>query len=149
MRALILRSRNSWQREDPSYLKPDLSQTYDFVDNLPPCLKHSEGFPGIKLGKEPTDNSGSVLTHDHGYPQPTVPDPRCEVCLFWIEKYYTDVPSLQAKIKTLTTQIDSLTNENHRVKVSAHRQGKRLKRTGNVIIKNVECVKAVINSEVL
>ena len=82
-------------REDPSYLKPDLSQTYNFVDNLPPCLKHSEGFPGIKLGKEPTDNIDSIPTHDHGYPQTTVLDPRCEVCLFWIDKYYTDVPSLQ------------------------------------------------------
>jgi hypothetical protein len=62
-------------KEDPSYLKPDLSQTYDFVDNLPLCLKHSKGFPGIKLGKEPTDNSGSILTHGHGYPQTTIPDP--------------------------------------------------------------------------
>jgi hypothetical protein len=136
-------------KEDPSYLKPDLSQTYDFVDNLPPCLKHSKGFPGIKLGKEPTDNSGSILTHDHGYPQTTVPDPRCEVCLFWIDKYYTDIPSLQLQIKTLTTQIDSLMSENHRLKFSAQRQGKRLKRTGNVIIKNVECVTTVVNSEVL
>ena len=90
-------------KEDPSYLKPDLSQTYDFVDNMASFLKHSKGFPRIKLDKEPTDNSGSVLTRGHGYPQPTAPDPRCEVCLFWIEKYYTDVPSLQARIKTLTT----------------------------------------------
>jgi hypothetical protein len=40
-------------KEDPSYLKPDLSQTYDFVDNLPPCLKHSKVFQG----------SNSVKTH--------------------------------------------------------------------------------------
>jgi hypothetical protein len=85
--------------------------------------------------------------HSHISPQPTVPDPRCEVCLLWIDKYYTDVPFLQAKIKTLTAQIDSLTSENHKLKFSAQRQGKCLKRTGNVIIKNVECVKAVINSE--
>jgi hypothetical protein len=136
-------------KEDPSYLKPDLSQAYDFVDNLPPCLKHSKGFPGIKLGKIPTDNSGNILTHDHGYPQTTVPDPRCDVCLFWIDKYYTDVPSLQLQIKTLSTQINSLTSENHRLKFSAQRQGKRLKRTGNVIIKNVESVTTVVNSEIL
>jgi hypothetical protein len=91
------------EKEDLSYLKPDLSQTYDFVDNLPSCLKHSEGFPGIKIDKEPIDNSGSILTHDHGYPQTTIPYPRCEVCLFWIDKYYTDIPSLQLQIKTLTT----------------------------------------------
>jgi hypothetical protein len=98
---------------------------------------------------EPIDNSGSILTHGHGYPQTTVPDPRCEVCLFWIDKYYKDIPSLQLQIKTLTTQIDSLMSENHGLKFSAQRQGKRMKRTGNVIIKNVECVTAVVNSEVL
>jgi hypothetical protein len=136
-------------KEDPSYLKPDLNKTYDFVDNLPPCLRNSEGFPGIKLGKEPIDNSDSIPTHDHGYPQTTVLDPWCEVCLFWIDKYYTDVPSLQLQIKTLTTQIDSLMSENNRLKFNAQRQGKRLKRIGNVIIKNVECVTTVINSEVL
>jgi hypothetical protein len=136
-------------KEDPSYLQPNLSQTYDFVDNLSPCLKHSEGFPGIKLGKEPTDNSGSILTHNHGYPQTTIPDPWCEVCLFWIDKYYIDIPSLQLQIQTLTTHIDSLMSENHRLKFSAQRHGKRLKRTGNVIIKNVECVTTIVNSEVL
>ena len=136
------------EKEDLSYLKPDLSQTYDFVDNLPPCLKHSEGFPGIKLGKEPTDNNGSILTHSHGYPQTTVPDPRCEVCLFWIDKYYTNIPSLQLQIKTLTTQIDLLTSENHRLKFSAQRKGKRLKTIGNVIIKNDECVTAIVNYKV-
>ena len=47
-------------KEDPSYLKPDLSQTYNFIDNLPLCLKHSEGFPWIKLSKEPTDDSGII-----------------------------------------------------------------------------------------
>jgi hypothetical protein len=137
------------EEEDPTYHKSIPNQTYDFVDNLPPCLKHNENFPGIKLSQNPTVDSGSILTHSHMSPQSTVPDPRCEVCLFWIDKYYTDVPSLQAKIKTLTAQIDSLTSENHRLKISAQRQGKRLKRTGNIIIKNVECVKAVINSEVL
>jgi hypothetical protein len=90
-----------------------------------------------------------MLTHSRSSPQSTVPDLRCEVCLFWIEKYYTDVPSLQAKIKAFTAQMDSLTTENHRLKFRAQRQGERLKRTENIIIKNVECVKAIINSEIL
>jgi hypothetical protein len=101
------------------------------------------------LIKKPTGNSGSVLTYNHGFPQSTVLDLRCEVCLFWIEKYYTDVPSLQAKIKAFTAQIDSLTTENHRLKLNAQRPGKRLKRTGNIIIKNVESVTIVINSEIM
>jgi hypothetical protein len=79
--------------------------------------------PFIKLDKKPTGNSGSVLTYNHGFPQSTVLDLRCEVCLFWIEKYYTDVPSLQAKIKAFTAQIDSLTTENHRLKPMHKDQG--------------------------
>jgi hypothetical protein len=94
-------------------------------------------------------DSVTVLMHSHVPCQPTVPSPQCEVCLHWIGKYYTDVPFLQVKIKTLAAQIDSLTSEKHELKISAQRQGKCFKRTGNVIIKNVECVKAVINSEIL
>ena len=94
-------------------------------------------------------DSGSVLTHNHGFPQPTVPTPQCEVCLHWIGQYYTNVPVLQAKIKTLTAQKDLLTIENRELKINAQRQGKCFKRTHNVIIKNAKCVKAMINSEIL
>jgi len=111
-------------REDPSYHKSDLSQTYDFVDNLPLFLKHNEDFIGIKLGKKSTDEIGSVLTEGYGFPQPTIPNPRCEVCLQWVRKYYTYIPLFQAKIETLTAKIDSLTSENHKVKISAQRQVK-------------------------
>jgi hypothetical protein len=137
------------EEEEPGYHRTVPDQPYNFVGNLPPCLKHEKNFPGIKLSQNSTLDSGSVLTHSHSSPQSTVPDLRCEVCLFWIEKYYTDVPSLQAKIKAFTAQIDSLTTENHRLKLNAQRPGKRLKRTGNIIIKNVEYVKVVVNSEVL
>jgi hypothetical protein len=92
--------------EDPPCLKPDLIQAYNFVDNLPPCLKHSQGFSGIKLDKKPTGNSGDVLTHGRGISQTTIIDLWCEVCLFWIDKYYTDIPTLQSQIKTLTIQIE-------------------------------------------
>jgi hypothetical protein len=47
------------------------------------------------------------------------------------------------------SQNDSLENENHELKANAQRQVKRLKRTGNIIIKNVDSVKVVINSEIL
>jgi hypothetical protein len=66
-----------------------------------------------------------------------------------IEKYYTYMPSIQDKIKFFTTQIDSQTTENHRLKLNAQRAEKCLKKIGNIIIKNVEYVKVVVNSEVL
>jgi hypothetical protein len=135
--------------EDPPCLKPDLGQAYNFVDNFPPCLKHSQGFPGIKLNKKPTGNSGDVLTHGHGHYQTSITDSRCEVCLFWIDKYYTDIPTLPSQIKTLTIQIDSLKDENHRLKSTIQRQGKRLKMIGNIIVKNVESVTTVVNFEIL
>ena len=69
--------------------------------------------------------------------------------MFWIDKYYTEIPTLQLQIKTLTTQIDSLKDQNHRLKSSVQRQDKRLKRTGNIIVKNAKSVTAVVNSKIL
>jgi hypothetical protein len=135
--------------EDPPCLKLDLSQAYNFVDNFPPCLKQSQGFPGIKLDKKPTGNNGDVLTHGYGHSQIAIKDSRCEVCLFWIDKYYTDIPILQSQIKTLTVQIDLLKDENHRLKSTVQRQGKCLKTIGNIIVNNVESVTVVVNSEIL
>ena len=135
--------------EDPNYAKSDLSQTFNYVNNLPPCLKHNKDFPGIKLGQRPTVDSGSVLTHIHALPQPFSPAVNCEVCLHWIGLYYTDIPVLREKIKALTTQNCSLTIENHELKINAQRQGKCLKRIGNIIIKNINSIEAVINSEIL
>jgi len=107
--------------EDPPCLKPDLGQAYNFIDNFPPCLKHSQGFPGIKFDKKPIGNSGDILAHDCGYSQIAITDSRCEVCLFWVNKYYADIPTLQLQIKTLTTQIDSLKDKNHRLKYGVQR----------------------------
>jgi hypothetical protein len=135
--------------EDPPCLKLDLGQAYNFVDNFPPYLKHSQGFPGINLDNKPTGNSGDILTHGSGHSQTTIIDSRCEVCLFWIDKYYIDIPILQSQIKTLTVHIDSLKDENHRLKFTIQRQGKRLKTTGNIIVKNVESVTTIVNSEIL
>ena len=106
-------------------------------------------FQGLNSVKKPTDNSGNIPTHGRGHPQTTIIDPQCEVCLFWIDKYYTDIPTLQLQIKTLTTQINSLKDENHRLKSTVQRQGKCLKRTRNIIVKNVESVTTVVNSEIL
>jgi hypothetical protein len=135
--------------EDPPSLKPGLDHAYNFIDNLPPCLKHSQGFPSIKFDKKPIGNSGDVPAHNRGYSQTVVTDSQCEFFLFWIDKYYTDMPILQSQIKTLTDQVDSLTDENHRLNSIVQRQGKRLKTTRNIIVKNVESVTTVVNSEIL
>jgi hypothetical protein len=135
--------------EDPSSLKIGLDQAYNFVDNFPPFLKHNQGFPGIKFDKKSIGNNGDVPTHDHGYSQAAVTDSQCEICLFWIDKYYADIPISQSQIKTLTVQVDSLTDENHRLKFVVHGQGKHLKTTGNIIVKNSESVTTVVNFNIL
>jgi hypothetical protein len=63
-------------------------------------------------------------------------------------QYYTDIPILQEKIKALTTLNKSLANENCELKANAQRQAKHLKRKGNIVIKNADSVKAMINSEI-
>jgi hypothetical protein len=54
--------------EDPNYSRSDLSQTFDYVNNLPPCLRNNKEFIGIKLDQRSTVDSGSVLTHNHAPP---------------------------------------------------------------------------------
>jgi len=61
--------------EDPLSFRIDLDQPYKFIDNLPPCLKHSEGFPGIKLGNKSTVHVGDILVHNHGNSQVNVAQP--------------------------------------------------------------------------
>jgi hypothetical protein len=135
--------------KDLNFSKPDPSQTFNYVNNLPPCLKENKAFTRIKVDQRPTVDSGSVLTHSHVLPQLISPAIHFEVWLHWIGQYYTYILILQEKIKDLTAQNDSLTNENHGLKINAQRQGKHLKRTGNIMIKNGGSVKAVINSEIL
>ena len=114
-----------------------------------PCLKHSEVFPGIKFGDKSTGHIGYVLVQNHGYSQSTITQSQCETCMFWIDKYYTDIPILQSQIKALTDQVDPLTNENRKLKSIIKGQGKCLKTTWNIILKNVETATAVINSEIM
>jgi hypothetical protein len=101
--------------EDPLLFQPHLDQPYNFMENLPPCLKHSEGFLGIKLGNKSIVHVGDAPIHNCSYSQGTVTHPKCEVCLFWIDKYYIDIPILQSHIKSLTDQVSALTNENNRL----------------------------------
>jgi hypothetical protein len=135
--------------EDPLSSQPLLDQPYNFVDNLPPCLKHIEGFPGIKLGNKSTVHVGNTPVHNCDYSQGTVAQSKCEVCLSWIDRYYTDIPILQSQVKALTDQIGALTNENHRLESVIQSKGKRMKTTGNVTFKNVEAATTIVNSKII
>jgi hypothetical protein len=69
---------------------------YDYVSNFPPCLKNNPNYPGIKLHNEtPGDlNKYSPLISK-------LKQPSCIQCNVWLERYYTNVPLLQSKIKSL------------------------------------------------
>jgi hypothetical protein len=58
--------------EDSLSFQIDLDQSYNFVDNLSPCLKHSEVFQGIKLGNKSTVHVGDVPVHNHGNSEVTI-----------------------------------------------------------------------------
>jgi hypothetical protein len=102
-------------QEDNLLSQPLLDQPYKSVDSLPPCLKHIEGFPGIKLGNKYIVHVGNTLVHNCDYSQGTIAQLKCEVCLSWIDRYYIDIPILQSQVKALTDKISALTNENHRL----------------------------------
>ena len=92
--------------------------------------------------------SVDVLAPNYTIPQQISLTVHCEVYLHWIGQYYTNIPILQERIKSLTTHNELLANKNHELKENAQRQVKHLKRIVNIVIKNVDSVKAVINSEI-
>jgi hypothetical protein len=70
--------------------------SYDFVSNLPPCLKDDPKYLGIEFPYE-------TLTHSPK-PSPTLSKPTqspCDHCNSWLERYYVDVPIIQSKIQSL------------------------------------------------
>jgi hypothetical protein len=78
---------------------------YDFVKNLPPCLRDDPNFPGIKLPRGTLGDS----------PKPSATQsavPPCNQCGLWLERYYLDVPMLQSKIHALEDQVAKLTGQN-------------------------------------
>ena len=77
-------------------------EPYDLVTILRPCLKVKEGFSGIRQDlKKTTDKTEAPLV-DCVPRRSTISPVHCDGCLDWVERYYTDVPLLQARIKTLT-----------------------------------------------
>jgi hypothetical protein len=133
--------------EDLHSFEPHLDRPYNFVDNLPPCLKNNPEFPGVKLGNEPTVCVEGVLVHNHVCSHATAAQSKCEVRLSWIDRYYTNIPILQSRVKALKDQIDVLTRENHRLESVIQGKEKRIKTTGNVVFKNVEVATTIVNSK--
>jgi hypothetical protein len=81
-------------------------QPYDYVSNLPPCLKKNPNYPGIKLHNE--------TLGDLNKPSPAISKPErsaCIQCNMWLERYYSDVPLLQSKIKSLENHVAVLSRE--------------------------------------
>jgi hypothetical protein len=111
---------------------------YDYVSNLPPCLKNNPNYPGIKLHNETPGGLNK--------PSPVISKPEqpsCIQCNTWLERYYIDVPLLQSKIKALEEQVTVLAKENHRLQASEKKQ----KTTGSIVFRNVEAATAFVNSK--
>jgi hypothetical protein len=111
---------------------------YDYVSNLPPCLKNNPKYPRIKLHNETPGNLNK--------PSPVISKPEkssCIQCNVWLERYYTDIPLLQSKIKSLEEQVIVLSKERDRLQANDKKQ----KTTGSIVFRNVEAVTAFVNSK--
>jgi hypothetical protein len=64
-------------------------------------------------------------------------------CNAWLERYYTDVPLLQSKIKSLEERVTVLAKENDRLQANEKKQ----KTTGSIVFRNVEAATAFVNSK--
>jgi hypothetical protein len=60
-----------------------------------------------------------------------------------LERYYTDVPTLQTKIRDLENQMAKLTGHEAKVQPSDKKQ----RTTGSILFKNVESATAIVNSK--
>jgi hypothetical protein len=117
------------------------------VTNFPSCLKGKEGFYGIRHDQRKISSKVDTSMFEFALHRPAIPLVQCDVFFHWIEWYYTDIPILQAQIKTLTAQNKSLRQENIDLKVHAEGKAKCIKRLGNIVIKNATNIKAIVNSE--
>jgi hypothetical protein len=127
-------------------LCPD--RPYNYVTNLPLCLKDNPDFPGIKLSNEPTgpmDDSPPVNTISADTQSIL---PHCNECRYWIDRYYKDVPLLQSRLKSLENQVNSLMKDNRKLQFVAQTKYKHQKNIGSVVFKNVEAPFAIVNSKI-
>jgi hypothetical protein len=118
--------------EEGFYDKPP----HDFVKNLPPCLRDNPDFPGIEPPLETLGESSKPPSA-----QPVAAS--CDQCGLWIERYYSDVPTLQSRIYELENQVAKLTGRNAREQPNDKKQ----RTTGSILFKNVESATAIVNSK--
>jgi hypothetical protein len=108
---------------------------YNFVDNLPLCLRDNPDYPGIKPSLEARGESSKPPVAQK------VASP-CDQCGQWLEKYYSDVPKLQSKIYDLEKQVAFLTDQD----AKGRSIDKNQRTAGSISFKNVESATAVVNS---
>jgi hypothetical protein len=112
--------------------------SYDFLSNLPPCLRNDPNYPGIKLPCE------SIVHSPKSSPalsKPTVSP--CDQCNAWLERYYNYVSILQSRIHSLEDQVALLTSQ----KAKLQDIDKKQRMTCSILFKNVESATAVVNSK--
>jgi hypothetical protein len=109
---------------------------YDFVKNLPPCLRDNPDFPGLEA---PRETLGESSKPSNAQPVATP----CDQCGLWVERYYLDVPTLQSRIHDLENQVAKLTGQNAKMQPSDKKQ----RTTGSILFKNVESATAIVNSK--
>jgi hypothetical protein len=121
-------------------------EQYDFVSRFPPCLKGQEGFNGISHDLSQATGKHKIPIADFIPHRSAIAPVHCDSCLDWIERYYRDIPLLQAQVKHLAACNYLLEQENQELKAHTERENKRPKRADNIIIKNTTNFKAIINS---
>jgi hypothetical protein len=92
------------------------------------------------------------LNSDHTRLLPNLEQVYCEGCFSWIQRYYQDIPYLQAQLNQVMARNLALEKENEDLIELAYdqnspRANKRFRRSGDVIIKNSTNFNVVINSE--
>jgi hypothetical protein len=125
---------------------------FDCVSNLPPFLKKQKGFSGIQHDLKRIMEQGKSPCIDPTVPLPSIEPVYCENCFDWIERYYRDIPYLQAQVNQVVTWNSVLERENDELKAcirsTSYRANKHLKRLGNVVIKNSTNFNTIINLDV-
>jgi regulator of replication initiation timing len=91
------------------------------------------------------------LNSYHTHPLPKLEHVYCEDCFNWIQRYYQDIPYLQAQLNQIMARNLVLERENEDLRASIQqfppKDGKRFKRSGDIIIKNSTNLNIVINLE--